>query len=155
MTGLAIFFCVLATATVFLRAEMLRQRLDPKRSEPGADCPRHGQRTYLGNMTMIVGLDFAGIGFVGMLIAILIRRYVPSPELVFLLGTCAISSGISLISMIGHNWREVARQAECDAADTVENTLASALEAGVERFIRGEPPRRPRPPLGGRPEIRH
>lgn len=140
MTALGIFFCVLAAATAFLRAEMLRHRLDPKKDHPMA------RPTYAGNYFMIVGLDLAGLGFVGMLISLHVRQIVPSPELLFLLATCSISSGITLVSMIGHNWREFLRCMAEDCAVEVERTLPEALEAGVKAFMAGDQVYEPEPP---------
>ena len=132
MTLLAMFFCVLAAATVFLRAEMLRHRLDPKKDKVDAGAAKP---TYFGNYPMIITYDLAGIGFVGMLISFHVRGSPPSPELVFLLGTCALSSGVTLASMIGHNWREFLRCLDASHAEEVERSLPEALERGVHAFM--------------------
>ena len=132
MTLLAMFFCVLAAGTVFLRAEMLRARLDPKRAKVAEGTARP---TYTGNYPMIISYDLAGIGFVGMLISFHVRGAPPSPELVFLLGTCALSSAVALVSMIGHNWREFLRCLDADHAAEVERSIPDALEAGVQAFM--------------------
>lgn len=145
MTLLAMFFCVLAAGTVFLRAEMLRHRLDPKRQRVAEGKERP---TYQGNYGMIVSLDLAGIGFVGMLISFHVRGHTPSPELVFLLGTCGLSSAVTMMSMIGHNWREFLRMLDASHAEEVEAGLPEALEKGVQAFMHrdqfyGDPPHPP------------
>lgn len=132
MTLLAMFFCVLAAGTVFLRAEMLRHRLDPRKDKVAEGTARP---TYSGNYPMIISYDLAGIGFVGMLISFHVRGVAPSPELVFLLGTCGLSSAVTLASMIGHNWREFLRALDVSTAEEVERTLPEALEAGVHAFM--------------------
>lgn len=149
MSAAAMAFCVLAAGTAFLRAEMLRHRLDPRRgnkngAEASTDAP--ARPTYAGNYLMIVGLDLAAIGFVGMLISIHVRNYQPSPELLFLLGTCSLSSAITLGSMIGHNWREFIRAISDDACEEVARTLPDALEAGVHAFIHRDVLYEPEPP---------
>lgn len=143
MTALAMVFCVLAAGTVFLRAEMLRHRLDPKRERVEEGKARS---TYSGNYAMIVSLDLAGIGFVGMLISFHIRDVAVSPELLFLLGTCSLSSAVTLASMIGHNWREFLRLLDAERVDEVERSLPEALEAGVKAFIAGDQVYEPEPP---------
>lgn len=143
MTLLAMFFCVLAAGTVFLRAEMLRHRLDPKRDKVAEGVARP---TYSGNYPMIISYDLAGIGFVGMLISFHVRGAPPSPELVFLLGTCALSSAVALASMIGHNWREFLRCLDADAAAEVERSIPEALERGVQAFMHRDVLYEPGPP---------
>jgi hypothetical protein len=137
------FFCVLAAGTVFLRAEMLRERLDPKKAAVAAGAARP---TYAGNYAMIISYDLAGIGFVGMLISFHLRGNEPSPELLFLLGTCALSSAVALVSMIGHNWREFLRCLDADHAAEVERSLPEALEAGVHAFMHRDVVYEPQPP---------
>lgn len=150
MTHLAMAFCIIAALTVFLRAEMLRQRLDPKRKLLAEaellDDDAEARPTYAGNYPMIVCLDLAGIGFVGMFLSFVVRGSQASPELTFLLGTCSLSATVTLGSMIAHNWRELVRGVPENLADEIEKRLPSALEKGVHAFMAHEPPYTPEPP---------
>lgn len=125
---LAIVCLLWAAFSTFLRAEMLRNRLDPR---PDLERP-----TYQGNWPMIVAMDIAALAFVGWAfeIAWKLTGFVGWGAL----ATCiaaAVASSVILASMIGHNWRETLRAKEKAAAEEAERTIPEALERGVQRFM--------------------
>lgn len=132
---LTIVGCVWTAGTTFLRAEMLRKRLDPR-----PDTPRP---TYNGNWPMILGMDAAALAFTLYGFELAITRVTPQLGPASVVLACAAASTIILLSMIGHNWREAVRRksAEQDADDARKVDAAVAaipptIEAAMPQVLK-------------------